>query len=220
MAVALGIDASGAACSVSLTAWDGQMLIARQEFVERGHATHMMPMIAEVLGGRHDVGAIAVGIGPGSFTGLRVALAAARGIALARAIPCLGVDGFRSQRAALPPDIGPVTVVLDARPMAVPGDDPKHLPMVQRFSAEGIAVHEPRLEPVDALIVLGTLVGQRIGSLAARLNAPAIELGPVRAEIVAALGLADLAAGRVVPARPLYLRAPDVSVARPTGVKR
>ncbi|HTG38879.1 tRNA (adenosine(37)-N6)-threonylcarbamoyltransferase complex dimerization subunit type 1 TsaB [Sphingomonas sp.] len=84
----LVIETATAACSVALLD-GGQIVDARHEVVGRGHAERLLPMIAELAaGGRAD--AIRVDCGPGSFTGIRVGLAAARGLGLGWSVPVTG----------------------------------------------------------------------------------------------------------------------------------
>jgi tRNA threonylcarbamoyl adenosine modification protein YeaZ len=87
----LVIETAAAACSAVLVA-DGEVVDFRHEMVGRGHAERLVPMIAELAGGgRAD--AILVDCGPGSFTGIRVGLAAARGLGIGWGVP---VHGFSS----------------------------------------------------------------------------------------------------------------------------
>lgn len=88
----LVIETSGAECSVALV--QGSEVIAeRHERVGRGHAERLIPWIAALPGGgRAD--AILVGCGPGSFTGVRIAVAAARGLALGWNVPVHGVSSL------------------------------------------------------------------------------------------------------------------------------
>ena len=76
----LAIDSATAACSVALIDGD-QALEERHELVGRGHAERLVPMIDELLRGRRPT-AVLVDCGPGSFTGVRVGLAAAHGLAI------------------------------------------------------------------------------------------------------------------------------------------
>ena len=78
--VILAFDTSSAACTAAL--FDGGECVARRdELIGRGHAERLVPMIAEMLDGRRPA-SIIVGVGPGSFTGIRVAIAAAHGLAI------------------------------------------------------------------------------------------------------------------------------------------
>lgn len=88
----LAIETSGAACSVALL--DGETIVAeRHERVGRGHAERLIPWIAALPnGGRADE--IVVGCGPGSFTGVRIAIAAARGLGLGWGVPVRGVSSL------------------------------------------------------------------------------------------------------------------------------
>lgn len=76
----LAFDTSSASCTAAL--FDGDACIARRdELIGRGHSERLVPMIGELLGGRRP-DRILVGVGPGSFTGIRVAIAAAHGLAI------------------------------------------------------------------------------------------------------------------------------------------
>jgi tRNA threonylcarbamoyl adenosine modification protein YeaZ len=92
--VELVIETATAACSVALLQ-DDAVIAARHEVVGRGHAERLVPMIAELLAEASvaQADAILVDCGPGSFTGIRVGLAAARGLGLAWRVP---VRGFSS----------------------------------------------------------------------------------------------------------------------------
>lgn len=91
MSMTLAIETAGTGCSVALVA-DGVVIDERHEAVGRGHAERLIPMIAELLGDRRPQ-RIAVDCGPGSFTGVRVGLAAARGLGLGWRVQ---VTGFSS----------------------------------------------------------------------------------------------------------------------------
>jgi tRNA threonylcarbamoyl adenosine modification protein YeaZ len=76
----LAFDTSSAACTAAL--FEGEVCVARRdELIGRGHSERLVPMIGEMLDGRRP-DRIIVGVGPGSFTGIRVAIAAAHGLAI------------------------------------------------------------------------------------------------------------------------------------------
>jgi len=95
----LAIDSCGSSCGVGLFK-DGQMLTCAQERMERGQDGRLVPMIVEALAKAKtktefsDIDRIAVTRGPGSFTGVRVGLATARGIGIAAGKPVIGIDRF------------------------------------------------------------------------------------------------------------------------------
>ena len=77
----LALDTSTAACTAALFDGGGACIAKRDEIIGRGHAERLAPMLEELLGGRR-ADSILVGVGPGSFTGLRVGIAAAHGLAI------------------------------------------------------------------------------------------------------------------------------------------
>ncbi len=96
--VLLAIDTSEQSCSVALL--DGDIVIDEcSEHLGRGHAERLLPMIAERLASTNltyaDLHRIAVTTGPGTFTGLRIGLSVARGLALQAGIPCIGLTGLQ-----------------------------------------------------------------------------------------------------------------------------
>jgi tRNA threonylcarbamoyladenosine biosynthesis protein TsaB len=93
----LAMDCSSAACSVAVSR-DSTIIGRDFSLMTRGHAPALPPMISRVLAdcglGARDMDAFAVSVGPGSFTGLRVAMAAAKGLAVAADRPLIGVSCF------------------------------------------------------------------------------------------------------------------------------
>ncbi len=107
----LGIDTSAGRCAVALVGHDARLIAERAAAMERGHAEALWPMVdvalAEAGAGYPDISRIAVCTGPGSFTGIRVGVAAARGLALGRGVPALGIDRFDALVAPQGPPTGP-----------------------------------------------------------------------------------------------------------------
>lgn len=102
----LAVDTATAACSVALL--DSSAMISRFEILGRGHAERLMPMVAEVVAEAGvsllEMQAFAVTVGPGAFTGLRIGLAAARGLALAAGRPCFAVTTLEAIAAQVSDD--------------------------------------------------------------------------------------------------------------------
>jgi len=102
----LGFDTSGPHCAAALVRGD-TVLTAVGEDMARGQAERLMTLLEEVLAGQDlgwdDLDALAVGTGPGNFTGIRIGVSAARGLALGLGRPAYGVNGFDA-RARLAPN--------------------------------------------------------------------------------------------------------------------
>jgi len=130
----LGFDTSAAHCAAALLSGE-RVLVARAEEMGRGQAERLMPLLEGVLsdGGAtwQDLSRIGVGIGPGNFTGIRIAVAAARGLALSLDISAIGINAFDVIRASgalgtpvVPAPRGMVHVAQDgACPALVPAGD-------------------------------------------------------------------------------------------------
>ena len=105
MTTILGIDTASAQCAVALGR-DSTILTSASQPGRQGQAERLLPMIESCLRdtglGYSDLDGIAVTTGPGSFTGLRVGLAAAQALALACDIPALGIDSFTASRLSHP----------------------------------------------------------------------------------------------------------------------
>lgn len=212
----LAIDTALAACSAAVLDTRHVALVACETLpMERGHAEAIMPLIARVM---DQAGAefaaidrIAVTTGPGSFTGLRVGISAARGIALAAGKPAVGLStlaGFAAPHIA-ENDASAVIAVIDARHEHV---------YLQVFGAGGKSIMPPRIAPLKEAVRAASGVPVRIVGTGAALVAaqwPQSEPPPV---LVEQLGAPDIgwiarlgaaAADGHGPPKPLYLRAPD-----------
>ncbi|MEO1459523.1 MAG: tRNA (adenosine(37)-N6)-threonylcarbamoyltransferase complex dimerization subunit type 1 TsaB [Pseudomonadota bacterium] len=100
----LGIDTSAGQCAAALVSGD-TVIARRAERMDRGHAERLFDLVEAALAdaglGLETIARIAVCTGPGSFTGLRVGVAGARGLALGRAVPALGITRFEALATAV-----------------------------------------------------------------------------------------------------------------------
>jgi tRNA threonylcarbamoyladenosine biosynthesis protein TsaB len=206
--IVLGLDTCLNACSVAVL--DGDRVLAHaSEAMARGHQERLAPMAQAVMaeaGLPFDrLQRIGATVGPGSFTGLRVGVAFAKGLASALAIPAVGVGALEALAAEAP---GLVAAVIDARRDQV---------YVQVFEA-GEALMAPDVLPLGtaaarlAELAMGrplTLVGSGAPLLAdAAPDATVLTPEGCDARLVARL----VAARSATPIRPLYLRAPDAKL--------
>lgn len=110
----LAFDTSAAHCAAALLCGDA-VIATKVEEMGRGQSERLVPMLGEMLAEAglvwRDLDAIGVGIGPGNFTGIRIAVSTARGLSLALGIPAIGVTGFD---AACPDPAEPCAVAIDA----------------------------------------------------------------------------------------------------------
>ena len=212
----LAIDTALEACSAAVLDTEQGGISARESLpMVRGHAEALLPLIARVMDSAGlefaALDRIAVTTGPGSFTGLRVGIAAARGIALAAGRPAVGLSTLAAYAAPLiaADDTVPVVAVIDARHDHV---------YLQVFGPGGRTVVTPRVASLrEALRAAATGAPRLIGTAAEMLAAawPADQRAPRLVEArrapdvdwVARLGAAATDTG--MPPKPLYLRAPD-----------
>jgi tRNA threonylcarbamoyl adenosine modification protein YeaZ len=212
----LAIDTALEACSAAVLDTEQGGISARESLpMVRGHAEALLPLIARVMDSAGlefaALDRIAVTTGPGSFTGLRVGIAAARGVALAAGKPAVGLSTLVAYAAPLiaADDTVPVVAVIDARHDHV---------YLQVFGPGGRTVVTPRVASLrEALRAAATGAPRLIGTAAEMLAAawPAGQRAPRLVDArrapdvdwVARLGAAATDTG--VPPKPLYLRAPD-----------
>jgi len=212
----LAIDTALDACAAGVLDTDAGRLIAQESLsMKRGHAEALMPLIARVIkqSGIGFVGLdrIAVTTGPGSFTGLRVGLSAARGIALAADKPVVGVTTLTAYAAPVVNKGGehPVISAIDAR------HDHVYLQVV---SGNGSSLVWPRVAPVAEALEAARfgaphLVGNAAKILGERWPAdasPPVQIDSQPAPDIVWVGwLGAAVTPETAPARPYYLRAPD-----------
>ncbi|MGV2127230.1 tRNA (adenosine(37)-N6)-threonylcarbamoyltransferase complex dimerization subunit type 1 TsaB [Agrobacterium vitis] len=217
--ILLAIDTAGVDCAVGLYDSDlDRMLAARSETIGRGHAEKLMGMIDAVLNeaslALSSVERVAVTIGPGSFTGIRVGLSAARGLALALGVDIVGISTLAVLAAAERRRGGAVAVLaaMDAKRDEV---------YVQGFSLDAVALDDARLLSVDEFRAMAAELarsgaGRVTGSACRLLEKNVTEEGEETAtmqadhfpmEDIARLGAVAQASGKP---KPLYLRGPDV----------
>jgi tRNA threonylcarbamoyladenosine biosynthesis protein TsaB len=211
----LAIDTALAACSVAVFDSDANRILAHQSLpMTRGHAEALMPLVERVMAdagtGFAGIDRVAVTTGPGSFTGLRVGIAAARGIALATEKPAIGVTTLSAYAAPyLTEGRFPIIAAIDARHDHV---------YFQVFAAGGRPRGEPRLAPLhEAAEAAAATPARLVGSAAQAVVAALPESGAVPVSVEARLApdiawvarLGALSAENASPPVPQYLRAPD-----------
>jgi tRNA threonylcarbamoyladenosine biosynthesis protein TsaB len=228
MQTVLAIDTSTAACSAAL--WrDGAVRARRYEVLGRGHAENLLAMIDDV---NSDAGVvpdaltlIAVTTGPGAFTGIRLGLATARGLALALGIPCAGFTTTETMAAAVRAGPGEAVVaVLDSKRgdfyVQVFDGSGQALSEAAVASADGLADAVARAVPAGAGCVLAGDVQKEAARIieAAGLKVRTSEILTPDAGVLAGLAAGRGQAGAALarPA-PLYLRPADATPAKRGG---
>ena len=217
----LAFDTSGAACSAAVLR-DGAVAARRFAAMARGQAEALMPMIDAVLAEAgttvEALDLVAVTTGPGAFTGLRIGLAAARGLALAADLPLLGITSFAAVAAeATPAGAGRTLVVaLDSKRrefylQAFAGETPQgEGALVAPEDVAAFLPPGPLLLAGDAAPALA-----RLPALAGRGLALAEGPGLPDPAVVARLAARRWQPGMRPPLpRPLYLRPPDTTTPR------
>lgn len=216
----LAIDTALDACAAAVLDTDaGEFLAQESLLMKRGHAEALMPMIARVMQSADlaftSLDQIAVTVGPGSFTGLRVGISAARGLALAAKRPAVGLTTLSAYAAAIVSQNKPAPVIsaIDARHDHV---------YFQIVAGDGSQLVRPCVAPIDEAIAASQfgaphLVGNAAGILADRWpeNGPhpvAVDAQPAP-DIGWVAWLGAAADPGATPARPFYLKAPDAKPA-------
>ncbi|MDQ7249345.1 tRNA (adenosine(37)-N6)-threonylcarbamoyltransferase complex dimerization subunit type 1 TsaB [Dongia sedimenti] len=212
----LGIETGSRGLSVAILK-DARPLAREAARSDHGQATMLMPMIERVRAaaglGYAELDRIAVAAGPGSFTGLRVGLAAALGLALASGVPAVGISSFHAAAGGVERWAGArLIVVLDSR---------RDEPFVAELGGDADFLRTPSVMSVAALDAL-------VESAAPVLlcgDAPALERYRARDGIRVQMRAADAAdVARLaadperrfdLPPKPVYIRPPDVTMPKP-----
>lgn len=205
-----------ATAQVSVAVHDGSDVAAEQASEQAmKHGEHLAPLIAAVLdeagATTADLTGIAVGVGPGPFTGLRVGLVTARTLGLALDLPVHGIctlDVLAAEAVASGAVVGDFLVATDARRKEV---------YVADYTAEGTRVSGPSVARAAAVASTRPVVGE--GALLYPADFPHA-VGPVRPS---AGWLARLVlSGTIEPLdpEPLYLRRPDAEARVPAQKQR
>ncbi len=238
----LALDAAGAACSCAVWS-EGQIAARYFESMSRGQSERLVPMADEVMERAgleySQLDAIAVTLGPGGFTGVRIGLATARAFALALSRPVIGVTNFEAvAAAALQEECAghSLVAVLDAKRADLyaqafrMGDDFSANDQTQGFLDPLTAPTALLPDELDTYLPDGPLVliGDAVEVAGASLKAAGRQFKFSRGKgLTDASLVAALAAGRPLPdpelpsPGPLYLRAPDVTLpgGRPFGAR-
>ena len=196
----LAIDTSTAACTAALFDDGGSCVARADELIGRGHAERLAPMLSELLGGRRAE-ALIVGVGPGSFTGIRVGIAAAHGLAIGWGADLFGMSSLALLAAGTHADGEVAAAMLGGHGEL----------FVQQFDAT--------LRPTTALLNLAPDAAARAVSaklvagpgaatlVEARGSGQAIDLWPSASE---AMRIPESL--RTLAPAPVYARAPDAKV--------
>ena len=209
--IVLALDTAGVDCAAAVYDSGGDRLLGDiTETIGKGHAEHLIALIDRVLAKAgltlDQIERIAVTVGPGSFTGIRVGVAAARGFALALGIPAVGVTTLAVIAAVHRPQAAgrPILVAMDAKRGEV---------YLQTFGADGLPVNEPQamlIEDAQALAAEfdGLLAGSAVPLLRAEAGTTPVD---TIANVFPIADVARLGAAMEVgdKPKPLYLRGPD-----------
>ncbi len=198
----LVIDTATKACSVAL--YDGDAVVARHhEVIGRGHAERLLPFIAD-LPERGRADQVVVNVGPGSFTGIRVGVAAARALGLAWGVPVSGYGCLTLVAAMARARIGRAVGV----DVIMAGGHGEYF--YQNFDKEGLA-------SADAVSLIADAIIARADAIAGDADAPVTSDTSIRLDISPDAACWHLIAKMAaLPASPIYGRAPDAKL--PKGI--
>lgn len=220
----LAMDTAAAACSVAI--WVEGTIVAHEfRAMARGHAAELLPMVDRLLQQTgmkiEDFDALAVSVGPGAFTGLRIGLACARGFGVASGLPVIAVTTLEALSEAVLDRDGPVLCALDAKRSDLYAQvfDAKGEPITDAVAKLPQDVVDMVDESVTKVLVAGDCF-ERLKDLFGQKNIQAIQ---TEALLPDAKYVAQIAAARGLPeegeARPsaFYIRPPDAALPKNGG---
>lgn len=212
----LAIDTSCAATSVAVYDFELRATLAVETLgMAQGHAEALAPMVRRAMekveGGFPTLDRVAVCVGPGSFTGIRIGIAMARAMGVALRVPAVGVSGLLAFAGPLlaDPQPGVIAAAIDARHGQV---------YFQLFEASGRPMFAPRCVKVrDAVRLIGgspaRLCGNAAALIADETARGAVELDASQASLhpdIISIARAGFALDpATAPPRPLYIKPPD-----------
>lgn len=216
----LAVDTSANLCAACVHDSERDVVVGRAvEDIGRGHAERLFAIIEQALDEASlsfdDLDRLAVCVGPGSFTGVRVGVSAARGLALALSLPVVGVTSLEALAVDAPRG-EPLLVALDARRGEV---------YTQAFDRNGRAEGEAAVLSIEAACE----AVQQSGAVLAGSGAPLLIAAGARSRIVSDASTPDVAAIARIAAlsdnpadkpRPLYLRPADAKPQSGFAVER
>ncbi|GAB2178009.1 tRNA (adenosine(37)-N6)-threonylcarbamoyltransferase complex dimerization subunit type 1 TsaB [Dongia sp. agr-C8] len=214
----LAIETGGRACSVAIFSSLKDLPVFLHQHTDHGQATMLMPMIEQAMAkagcGYADLDRIAVAVGPGSFTGIRVGLAAALGLSLASGVPAIGISSFLTvaHGAARERQDRRLFALLDSR---------REEPFLAELDAEFNFAQPPAvvtaealdeiLAPARPLILAGD--APLMGRYATQGGIRLMQTAPSALDV--AMLAADLQRRFDLPPKPVYVRPPDATMPKP-----
>ena len=233
----LAMDTASNCCSAAIWS-DGGIVAARHRPMTRGHAEAIMPMIGDVLSeaghGFDDLDGLAVTVGPGSFTGLRTGLAAARGLALATGLPLAGVTTLEIVAHDARPNLAAIgNGAAAGGPCGLVALETRRADLyVQYFTSDATAIDEPMalrpeavaaMMPPTAVVLAGDGIPRLTEFLSGRGGDDVVIDAAIApdARIVASLAAHRWSPGGPLPGpspSPIYVHPPEATI--PVGQGR